>query len=146
MTPDADGPNHPVSGWWEVRRRVGERYRKGRRGRTRRSGLSRTGIDSDGYGRAHAVLRDAAASGCVVPKGQRHYWKSAFLKIFPDDVIELLIECASASPSPLNVIMIEVYRGAVARVANYATAFGHRDALFNLGILAISDNSLIDAE
>ena len=42
--------------------------------------------------------------------------------------------------------MIEVYGGAVARVPNDATAFGHRDALFNLGILAISDDPAIDAE
>jgi FAD/FMN-containing dehydrogenase len=80
------------------------------------------------------------------PKGQRHYWKSAFLKTLPDDVIDLVIGSASASPSPLNVIMIEVYGGAVARVASDATAFGHRDALFNLGILTISDNPAIDAE
>jgi FAD/FMN-containing dehydrogenase len=80
------------------------------------------------------------------PKGQRHYWKSAFLKTLPDDVIDLSIESADASPSSLNVIMIEVYGGAVARVANETTAFGHRDALFNLSMLAISDDSAIDAE
>ena len=78
------------------------------------------------------------------PKGQRHYWKSAFLKTLPDDVIDLVIEAASTSPSLLNVIMIEVYGGAVARIANDATAFGHRDALFNLGILAISNDAALD--
>ena len=80
------------------------------------------------------------------PKGQRHYWKSAFLKTLTDDVIDLVIEAASTSPSPSNTIMIETYGGAVARVANDATAFGHRDAIFNLGILAISDNPAIDTE
>ena len=78
------------------------------------------------------------------PKGQRHYWKSAFLKTLPDDVIDLVIEFASTAPSPMNVIMIEIYGGAVARVASDATAFGHRDALFNLGILAISNDPAID--
>ncbi|MDP9051732.1 MAG: FAD-binding oxidoreductase [Acidobacteriota bacterium] len=77
------------------------------------------------------------------PKGQRHYWKSAFLETLPDDVIELVIEAANAS-SPMNVIMIEAYGGAVARVATDATAFEHRDAKFNLGILAISDNPAVD--
>jgi FAD/FMN-containing dehydrogenase len=43
-------------------------------------------------------------------------------------------------------MMIETYGGAVARVANDATAFGHRDAMFNLGILAISNDPAIDAE
>ena len=79
------------------------------------------------------------------PKGQRHYWKSAFLKTLPDDVIDLVIEFASTAPSPMNVIMIEIYGGAVARVPSDATAFGHRDALFNLGILAISNDPAIDA-
>jgi hypothetical protein len=65
------------------------------------------------------------------PKGQRHYWKSAFLKTLSDDVIDLVVEAADASPSPLNVLMIGVFGGAVARVPNYATAFGHRDALFS---------------
>jgi FAD/FMN-containing dehydrogenase len=80
------------------------------------------------------------------PKGQRHYWKSAFLKTLPDEVIDLTVEAASASPSPLNVMMIEVYGGAVARVANDATAFGHREAMYNLGILAIANDPAVDAE
>ena len=79
------------------------------------------------------------------PKGHRHYWKSAFLKGLTDNVIDLLIEAMSTSPSPLNTIMFETYGGAVARVANDATAFGHRDAMFNLGILAISHDPAIDA-
>jgi FAD/FMN-containing dehydrogenase len=80
------------------------------------------------------------------PKGQRHFWKSAFLKTLTDDVIDLMIEAVSTSPSRLNTIMIEAYGGAVARVPNDATAFGHRDAMFNLGILAIWDDPAIDTE
>jgi FAD/FMN-containing dehydrogenase len=80
------------------------------------------------------------------PKGRRHFWKSAFLNTLPDDVIDLMIEAASTSPSSSNVIMFEVYGGAVARVPSDATAFGHRQAMFNLGILAIADDPAIDAE
>ena len=80
------------------------------------------------------------------PKGQRHYWKSAFLKTLTDDVIDLVIEAMSTSPSPLNTVMLETYGGAVARVANDATAFGNRDAMFNLSILAISNDPATDAE
>jgi FAD/FMN-containing dehydrogenase len=80
------------------------------------------------------------------PKGQRHYWKSAFLKVLTDEVIDETIETMSSSPSPMNVILIETYGGAVARVANDATAFGHRDALFNLSFMAISNDPAIDAE
>jgi FAD/FMN-containing dehydrogenase len=80
------------------------------------------------------------------PKGRRHYWKSAFLKSLTDDVVDLMIETMSTSPSPSNTILLEVYGGAVARVANDATAFGNRDPMFNLSILAISDDPAIDAE
>ena len=90
-----------------------------------------------------AMQRQVDAS---YPKGQRHYWKSAFLKTLTDDVIDMVIESASTSPSPMNAIMFEIYGGAVARVANDATAFGHRDATFNLGILAISNDPAIDRE
>ena len=79
------------------------------------------------------------------PKGQRHYWKSAFMKALPDEVIDLAIEAARTSPSNLNVIMIEQYGGAVSRIASDATAFGHRDAVFNLGILGISNDPTTDA-
>ncbi|WP_348260628.1 FAD-binding oxidoreductase [Telmatobacter sp. DSM 110680] len=80
------------------------------------------------------------------PKGQRHYWKSSFVKTLSDDVIDLVIEAAGSAPSPLNVIMVEVYGGAVARVPSDATAFEHRDALFNLSFLAISNDPANDSE
>jgi hypothetical protein len=41
---------------------------------------------------------------------------------------------------------VEAYGGAAGRVAEDATAFGHRDAMFNLLILAMSDDRSIDAE
>jgi FAD/FMN-containing dehydrogenase len=80
------------------------------------------------------------------PKGQRHFWKSAFLKSLPDELIDLMIETVRTSPSPLNTVLVESYGGAVARVANDATAFANRDAKFNLSILGISENPAIDAE
>jgi FAD/FMN-containing dehydrogenase len=80
------------------------------------------------------------------PKGQRHYWKSAFVKTLSDDFIDLVVESANTSPSPMNVVMVEVYGGAVARVASEATAFGHRDALFNVSILAISNDAAMDGQ
>ncbi len=80
------------------------------------------------------------------PKGMRHYWKSAFLNTLTDEVIDLVIDVVRTSPSPLNTMMLESYGGEVARIPNDATAFGHRAAPFNLGILAISDNAAIDSE
>ncbi len=80
------------------------------------------------------------------PKGRRYYWKSAFLKSLTDDVIDLTIETVRTSPSPMNTVLVESYGGAVARVANDATAFGNRDAKFNLSFLGISEEPAIDAE
>jgi FAD/FMN-containing dehydrogenase len=80
------------------------------------------------------------------PKGFRHYWKSAFLKSLTDDVIDLMIESVNTAPSPLNSIVLEAYGGEISRVPKDATAFGHRDAQFNMLILAISDHSGTDAE
>ena len=80
------------------------------------------------------------------PKGQRHYWKSAFVPSLTDDVIEIMIDKMSTAPSPFDSLALEGYGGAVARVGSDATAFGHRNAMFNMLILAISDNSAIDAE
>lgn len=90
-----------------------------------------------------AVQRQLDAS---FPKGVRHYWKSAFLRSVTDEVIEVMIESVRTEPSPLNSILLEAYGGAVARVPSDATAFGHREAMFNLLILAMSDNPTIDAE
>ena len=47
------------------------------------------------------------------PKGMLHYWKSAFLQTVTEDVIDLMIEPMSTSPSPLNTILLEAYGGAV---------------------------------
>lgn len=80
------------------------------------------------------------------PKGERHYWKSAFMKTLPDEVIDMVIDIARAAPTPRDTILFEGYGGAVARVPADATAFGHRDAMFNMGFLAISDDPAIDAE
>ena len=110
------------------------------------------------------------------PKGQRHYWKSAFMQTLPDEVIDLAIESAAASPSPLSVIMVELYRGAIATLPDdvidlaiesaaaspsplnvimvelYGGAIARVPAgatafgQFNFSVLAISDNAAIDAE
>ena len=80
------------------------------------------------------------------PKGQRHYWKSAFMTSLPDEAIDLALEAARTSPCSMNVVMFEQYGGAVSRVPGDATAFGHREAQFNLGILGISTDPALDAE
>ena len=68
--------------------------------------------------------------------GPHVYWKSHFLTGLSDEVIDLLITGANAAPSPMNAVLIEHFGGAVARVGQDATAFDHRDADYNLAIIA----------
>jgi hypothetical protein len=144
--PGTDGGDPAGAGWGEYRRRGDEPHRDGRGKRTGHSAVSRAGIGADGHDRTHAIPRYAATDRFVLPEGRRYYWKSAFLKGLTDDVIDLTIETVRTSPSPMSTVLVESYGGAVARVANDATAFGNRDAKFNLSFLRISQGPASDAE
>ena len=78
------------------------------------------------------------------PKGMRNYWKSAYLNALTDEVIAMLVEAMRDTPSNLDQIAIEGYGGAVSRAPKDATAFEHRNAAFNLMILAISTKPALD--
>lgn len=70
------------------------------------------------------------------PAGLQVYWRSNFLGGVPDDAIEARAGQFSTVTSPLSALMLEPMGGAVARVASDATAFNHRDAAYNLAIIA----------
>lgn len=70
------------------------------------------------------------------PAGLQVYWRSNFLGGVPDDAIGVLTEHFSRVTSPLSALMLEPMGGAVARVASDATAFNHRDAAYNLAMIA----------
>ncbi|MBV8810516.1 MAG: hypothetical protein JO033_17745 [Acidobacteriaceae bacterium] len=78
------------------------------------------------------------------PNGLRNYWKSAFLNALTDELIGMLIDAMQNTPSILNQIAIESYGGAVSRVSKDATAFQHRYSPFNLMILDISKDPVLD--
>lgn len=78
------------------------------------------------------------------PKGQRNYWKSAYLRQLSDEVIGMLVQAMENTPADLDQIMIESHGGAISRVAKDATAFEHRYAPFNLGIFGVSTNPALD--
>jgi hypothetical protein len=78
------------------------------------------------------------------PKGLRNYWKSAFLNDLTDEVIGALVDGMRNTPSIRDQILIESYGGAISRVPPDATAFGHRQSPFNVGILAISTDPALD--
>lgn len=70
------------------------------------------------------------------PAGQHVYWRAHFLKGLADETFATLIDRSGRAPSPLNAVLIEQMGGAVARVGRNETAFDHRDAPYNLAIIA----------
>jgi hypothetical protein len=69
------------------------------------------------------------------PDGNQNYWKSTFLRGFTDEAIAVAVEHANRCPSPLSATIIEYYGGAAGRVASNATAFPHRQAFYDFGVL-----------
>jgi hypothetical protein len=70
------------------------------------------------------------------PPGNHNYWKSTFLREFSDDAIVVLVEHANRATSPLSAVVIECYGGVASRVGVSETAFAHRQAQYDVLILA----------
>lgn len=65
------------------------------------------------------------------PYGQRqNYWKAIHLNHLHDEVIDRLVDAAMARPSPLTLIPIWHFGGAISRVLPTDTAFWHRKVPF----------------
>jgi FAD/FMN-containing dehydrogenase len=69
------------------------------------------------------------------PDGAFNYWKSSFLTGLSDDAIDTAVKQANSGTSPQTAVIIEYYGGAAGRVSPGATAFAHRQALYDFGIL-----------
>ena len=76
-----------------------------------------------------------------VPPGLRNYWKSSYLNELTDEAVQTVVAHAAEMTSPLSVIAIERLGGAVSRIDEHETAFGHRDAAFDLRILSLWTDS-----
>jgi FAD/FMN-containing dehydrogenase len=70
------------------------------------------------------------------PPGVRNYWKSNFLSGLPDEAIAAAVEHFRKVPSPTSAMAIEQLGGAISRVGETETAFGHRGARFNFLIVS----------
>ena len=66
------------------------------------------------------------------PKGAMNYWLSSFTTGLPDALIDTMVERFATVPSPMSVMLLEHFHGAVTRVDATATAVPHRDAGWNL--------------
>ena len=92
----------------------------------------------------YTVVQQAFDEG--FPAGNRNYWKSSYLTALGDEFIDTIVEHANKAPSPMCLVALEhMIGGAVARVGADDTAFGSRDADYNLLVLGVSDDPGLDA-
>jgi UDP-N-acetylenolpyruvoylglucosamine reductase len=70
------------------------------------------------------------------PPGLLNYWKSAYLATLDDNVIEIISAHLTQMPSLLTQVHVQHLQGAVSRVKEEETAFGHRNALCALNIVS----------
>jgi hypothetical protein len=68
------------------------------------------------------------------PEGLLYYWKSLYLDHLDDEVINAMVFHAENRPSPQTPLVIRHLGGAICRVPEEATAYGNRNARFNLSI------------
>jgi FAD/FMN-containing dehydrogenase len=85
-------------------------------------------------------LQIQSASDAVFPRGRRYYWKAQFMRELTDAAIDTLLDAYAAAPSPDALLVLQHVGGAIARVPKYATAYVHRDALYDCFPVAIWDN------
>jgi len=71
------------------------------------------------------------------PFGLKNYWKSSNVASLSDDAIDTMAAFMESAPSLMPMVLVERLGGAVARVPAEATAFGHREAEYDLIIAAI---------
>jgi FAD/FMN-containing dehydrogenase len=73
----------------------------------------------------------------LVPHGWHRYWKSVELPPLTDDAIDTLVDHTWRITSPRSYTISFQLGGALARVAEDATAFSQRDAAHNVTINAV---------
>jgi FAD/FMN-containing dehydrogenase len=89
----------------------------------------------------YTVLQSADA-----PSGLQNHWKSSYLDALTDEAIDTAIAHASAMTSPLSSCYFQHLQGAIGRVGDGDTAFGHRDAAFDFNILSVWPDPTTSAE
>lgn len=66
----------------------------------------------------------------LLPRGLRYYVKSVYLDELSDDALCTLVEHAARMTSPLSLVTLQHYGGAVSQVDPDATAYSYRNAAF----------------
>jgi len=77
------------------------------------------------------------------PPGFHNYWKSSFLKGLSDEAIDTILSYFTRIPSPMSAVVLEHNGdGAMNRVSETETSFGHRDWSYNLLIVSMWDDPM----
>ena len=92
------------------------------------------------YTAAQSLVDNAA------PVGNRYYWKSNFANGLERGFAEHLRDGATAMPSPLSLILLFEMKGQIRCVPKEAMAFDHRDAGFEMSIIANWTDAAHDTE
>ena len=72
------------------------------------------------------------------PRGFHNYWKSGFLTELNDDLIDTVVQFYERVPSPMTTVVLEHNGdGAMDRVGEDETAFGHRDRPYNFLVTSV---------
>ena len=77
----------------------------------------------------------------AAPAGDHYYWTTSLFDAFDDALIDALVSRAAQPADPLCEVHVHHLGGAVARVADDATAFSHRDAPFFINVIGHTDGS-----
>ena len=68
------------------------------------------------------------------PDTQRYYWKSLSFNELTTEVVEAVAALGMEKPSRKSLFSLRILGGAMSRIPEDATAYGNRDALYNLSI------------
>jgi FAD/FMN-containing dehydrogenase len=71
------------------------------------------------------------------PRGRLNYWNADFYDSMPDEAIDTFVTHATKPVSPFSQMLFLPSGGAIAHVPEDATAFGNRDAQWNLHYLSM---------
>jgi len=71
------------------------------------------------------------------PKGALNYWKSSFVKSLDDGLIDTAVDAFASAPSPMTVIALEHFHGAVTRMGVTDTPVPHREEGYSLLITSV---------